>query len=84
MGMGRSRNIQNQIIMEKELFFDTLDGRPDAELKLFIKQMLTFNQKERISWRELINHKIFDRTNLRIFESPILNVKISEVMEKIK
>ena len=52
---------------DDELFFETVDGHPDPELKIFIKQMLTLDQRKRISWRELINHKIFDRTSSRIF-----------------
>jgi len=46
--------------------------------------MLKIDQKERISWRELINHKIFDRTNSKIFENPILNIKITGVVENMK
>lgn len=46
--------------------------------------MLTIDQRKRISWRDLINHKIFDRTSSKIFESPIMNVKITGATGEIR
>lgn len=57
--IGRPRDIHQQIFKQKDLFFITVDGKPDEELKNFIKSMLTIDQNKRISWKELINHKIF-------------------------
>jgi serine/threonine protein kinase len=57
--IGRPRDIHQQIFKGKDLMFTTVDGNPDEELKKFLKSMLTVDQKKRISWHELINHKIF-------------------------
>lgn len=49
--IGRPRDIHQQIYKGKQLFFKTVDGNPDEQLKGFIKSMLTIDQKKRISWK---------------------------------
>ena len=78
--IGRPRDIHQQIFKGKDLNFMTVDGQPDEELKEFLKSMLTIDQKKRISWQELINHKIFERTNSNLLSDVIHNVSLEVLM----
>ena len=74
--IARPREIHQQIFKGKELNFMTVDGKPDEELKEFLKSMLTIDQKKRISWQELINHKILERTDSNLLSDVIHNVPL--------
>jgi serine/threonine protein kinase len=74
--IARPRDIHQQIFKGKELNFMTVDGNPDEKLKEFLKQMLTIDQNRRISWQNLINHKIFERTDNKILSDVIHNVPL--------
>lgn len=80
--ISRTKDIQQQIMEgrdAKQLFFKTVDGNPDMELKQFILQMLTIDHRKRISWRELVTHKIFERNNGKLFPSLVYNPSIIDV-----
>lgn len=49
------------------------------ELKQFILQMLTIDHRKRISWRELVTHKIFERNNGKMFPSLVYNPSIIDI-----
>lgn len=80
--IARPRDIHEQIFKGKDLNFMTVDGNPDEELKKFLKSMLTIDQKKRISWRDLIEHKIFERTNSNLLSDVIHNVSLEVLVNQ--